>query len=160
VADLRAESGLVRVGLDMLADEVDFKDFSLKVMARITPERPPLWERLKVSASELFTYKGPVLAGGFAMAALALVLGLAFTMRAGAPTGYGAPEVAVEAVSTDEGAHVAPVVMKTDEGTIIWLVDHEDKPGLNVAPDSGKPAGAPEEHNAPAAPQRPNGGEL
>src|SRR5688572_1741486 len=55
-ADLRAESGLLRVGMEMLTDDVDFKDFSRQVMARITPERPPLLERLQLSVTELFTY--------------------------------------------------------------------------------------------------------
>src|SRR5262249_4703229 len=56
-ADLRAESGLIRHGLDLAADEVDFKDFAQKVMARLTPYKPPLWERLRVSLSEMFLYQ-------------------------------------------------------------------------------------------------------
>jgi anti-sigma factor RsiW len=150
VADLRAESGLVRVGLDLLADEVDFKDFSQKVMARITPERPPFWERFKVGFAELTSYRGPALAGGFAVAGLAVVLGLGLWMRPRAPEGYGAAQASVESVSTDESAHVAPVVMKTEQGTIIWTVDHADNPELNLPPDAG----------SSAATARPKGGEL
>src|SRR5438874_11419820 len=59
VSDLRAESGLVRVGMEMLADQVDFKDFAQKVMARVTPEKPPFFERLRISASEMFLYQKP-----------------------------------------------------------------------------------------------------
>src|SRR5947209_3058088 len=74
VADFRAEAGLVRVGLDMLADDVDFKDFSNRVMARITPARMPLLEGWRIAAAELFTYHRGPLMGGFAAAATALVL--------------------------------------------------------------------------------------
>src|SRR6516164_9973887 len=60
-ADLRAQSGLVRFGLELLADEADFSDFADKVMARVTPERPPLLERWKLSMAELFTYHRPAM---------------------------------------------------------------------------------------------------
>jgi len=49
VASLRAESALIRDGLELLTDEVDLRDFSKNVMARIARSRPPLLERWGVS---------------------------------------------------------------------------------------------------------------
>ena len=149
VADFRAESGLIRVGLEMIADELDLKDFSQRVMARLAPVRVPLMERMRVSAAEIFAYRKGALVGGFAMASLALLAGLGFSMRPKGPEGYAAPRMAVEAVSTDEQAHVAPVVMKTAQGTIIWLVNHEDKPVLGKSSDTSATPKEP-----------PKGGEL
>src|ERR1700693_4633598 len=57
VADLRAESGLLRVGMEMLTDDVDFSGFSQAVMAKVGPAKLPLLERLKLSWSERFTYQ-------------------------------------------------------------------------------------------------------
>jgi hypothetical protein len=68
--------------------------------------------------------------------------------------------VALDSVSTDEEAHVAPVVMKTEQGTIIWLVDHADKPGLQAVPDSGKPLPPVDQGVQANPPERPKGGEL
>src|SRR5207247_9137411 len=74
VADLRAESGLIRVGMDMLADQVDFKDFAQKVMARVTPEKAPFIERIKLSLSEMFTYqRGMMLTAAASACAVLLV---------------------------------------------------------------------------------------
>lgn len=129
VADLRAESGLVRIGLEMLADEVDFKDFSQKVMARLTPERPPLLERWRLALSELVLHERKVLVASFAAAAVALAITLPLALSTRAPEGYAAERMMVEAVSVDQGARVAPVVMETEGGdTIIWLVDEGPKP--------------------------------
>src|SRR5215510_6445652 len=57
VADLRAGSGLLRIGLDMRTDEVDWRDFTKGVMARIAPAPVPFAERWRVSLRELFTYR-------------------------------------------------------------------------------------------------------
>ncbi|HZI02628.1 MAG TPA: zf-HC2 domain-containing protein, partial [Archangium sp.] len=90
-ADLRAESGLLRVGLDMAVDEVDFKDFAQKVMARVTPERPPLLERWRLSLSELFLYHRTAMVSSLATAAvLALVVVPLVMNQDDAPMGYGA----------------------------------------------------------------------
>ena len=162
VADFRAESGLVRVGLEMLTDDVDFSSFSRRVMAGITPGRPPLLERLRLSMSEMVAHQRGALMGGFAAAAVVLVVGVGLLTRPKAPEGYAASEVAVNAVAIDEQAHVAPVVMKEDKDTIIWLVDHEDRPGVRASPDSGKPSAADAKGQVRPAgePARPKGGEL
>lgn len=160
-ADLRAESGLMRVGLEMLADEVDFRDFAQKVLARVTPERPPLFERIKLSLSEMFLYqRGPMVAA-LASAAAMLLLGLPLLLRDGRPLGYAGERLEVQAVKVEQSAHVAPVVMETESGdTIIWTVEHnhgagadrlEESEELELDSDAAKPL--------PEA-RKPEGGEL
>jgi anti-sigma factor RsiW len=123
-ADLRAASGLLRHSIDLSADEVDFKDFAQKVMARVTPEQPPLLERWKLSLSELFTYHRGAMISSLATAAILLAIGLPLLLKDRTPLGYAAPQMAVETVSIDEKARVAPVVMEVGDGNaIIWLVD-------------------------------------
>jgi anti-sigma factor RsiW len=123
-ADLRAEAGLVRVGLEMAADEVDFKDFTQKVMARVTPEKPPLLERWTLSIRETFQYQRRMMFASMATAAVVALIAIPLAMRQGDPLGYAAPQMAVQSVTTDEGATVAPVVMTTEDGdAIIWVVD-------------------------------------
>jgi anti-sigma factor RsiW len=126
VADLRAESGLVRIGLEMAADEVDWSGFSQKVMARITPEKPPMFERIKASFSEMFLYQRGTLVSGFAVAAAVAVVATTLLLREPPSTaGYAQDQMAVDTVKTHPSAHVAPVVMESDQGSsIIWLVDH------------------------------------
>jgi anti-sigma factor RsiW len=126
-ADLRAESGLLRVGLDMAVDEVDFKDFAQKVMARVTPEKPPLLERLKLSVSEMFLYQRTAMLSSMATAAVLTLLAVPLLMRDRAPEGYGAERMTVKSVRSYEPATVAPVVMETDNGSaIIWMVDQDE----------------------------------
>ena len=150
VADFRAEAGLVRLGLEMMADEVDFKDFGNQVLAKLTPEKPPLLERFALSFAEMFRYQRWQLATGIAVAALALLVGLVLSLRPAPKAGYGSAEVAVQSVSTDQGAKVAPVVLKTQQGdAIIWLVGGSAASGT----DAGQPV-------HPAVPNRPTGGEL
>jgi anti-sigma factor RsiW len=139
VADLRAESGLIRIGLEMASDDVDFSKFSQNVMARITPERPPLWERVKLSVSELFLYQRGQLVTGMVAAAVVALVAVPLLTRESYPLGYARERMELTAVSTDSEAHVSPVVMYTDKGdAIIWLVDHEDH-GQQVVP--GNPSG-------------------
>ena len=125
VADLRAGSGLLRIGLELRADEVDWRDFTKGVMARIAPAPVLFAERWRVSLRELFTYRrgtlATALAAGVAIIALAPVL-----LRSPAPNGYARQTMAVQSVSTNPDAHVAPVVMAGEHGNaIIWLVSHK-----------------------------------
>ena len=122
-ADLRAESGLIRLGMEMLTDEADFKDFAQKVMARVTPERPPLFERMRLSLSETFMYQRGILMSSMATAAVIMLIAVPLILRDGTPVGYAADRMTVETVKT-EAPHVAPVVMETEGGdAVIWLVD-------------------------------------
>ncbi len=131
-ADLRAESGLLRVGLDMAVDDVDFKDFAQKVMARVTPERPPLLERLKLTLSEMFLYQRTAMVSSLATAAVLLLVGLPLLLSDRAPAGYAAERMTVKSIQPYQDARVAPVVMETENGgTIIWLVDEETQDGAS-----------------------------
>lgn len=176
VADLRAEAGLVRVGMEMATDDVDFSRFAQNVMARITPERPPLLERVKLVVSELFTYQRGTFVAGLAAAAVVALVAVPFLMRSRYPEGYAQQKMQLVEVSTNPDAHVSPVVLNTEEGdAIIWLVDHADhdekvKPGQTVEQKAGGAEDA--EEGVKSSPgkdgakkvlepqQRPNGGEL
>lgn len=124
-ADLRAESGLLRVGLEMAVDEVDFKDFAQKVMARVTPEKPPLLERLRLALSEMFLYQRTIVISSLATAAVVMLVAVPLLLRdKEAPYGYANDRMRVRSVRVFDPDKVAPVVMETDDGsTIIWLVD-------------------------------------
>jgi hypothetical protein len=116
----------MRVGLEMAVDEVDFKDFTQKVMARVTPEKPPLLERMRLSLSEMFLYQRTAMLSSLATAAVVLLVAVPLLMRGKAPVGYAGERMTVQAVRTYEPAKVAPVVMETDNGSaIIWLVDQD-----------------------------------
>jgi anti-sigma factor RsiW len=147
VADFRAGDGLMRNALEMQADDVDWKQFTDDVMARVTPEKLPLLERLKLTFSELFTYqRGPMMAGlAGAIAAVPLTLSIAGR----APEGYGAGKVEVQTVSVDTEAAVKPVVFETESGdAVIWVVDAPEKK------DGGrkKGGGSDEEDVSPTPP--------
>lgn len=137
-ADIRATSGLVRIGLDMAADDVDFKEFTNNVLARLTPHKPPLLERLRLSLSETFQHqRGPMIAS-FATIAAVLAIVATLTLREGTPLGYASEQMAVQSVETGDDGTVAPVVMTTENGSaIIWMVEHADldQPSLTGGDD-------------------------
>src|SRR5437868_14953747 len=64
VADFRAASGLMRLTFEQQADQEDWKDFSNEVLAKLTPEKAPLFERMKAALSETCTYQRGALVGG------------------------------------------------------------------------------------------------
>ena len=164
-ASLRAESALIHDGLELLTDEVDLRDFSKNVMAQIARSRPPLLEGWGVSLRELFTYRRGMMVS-FAGAAAAMVVFAAVLLRSGTPDGYASERMAVQAVSTDPEAHVAPVVMSGERGNaIIWLVSHKHviegtQPGQGFQlEDVGKEA-RPDQPPPKINQERPRGGEL
>lgn len=151
VADFRAGDGLMRNALDMQADDVDWKKFTEDVMGRVTPEKLPLLERLKLTFSEMFLYqRGPMVAGLVgAAAAVAIAIPLTMSLVGQAPEGYGAGRVEVQTVSVDTEATVKPVVYETESGdAVIWVVDAPEKK------DGGrkKGGGNDEEDVAPTPP--------
>jgi anti-sigma factor RsiW len=164
VADLRAESGLIRHGLDLAADEVDFKDFAQNVMARLTPYKPPLLERVRVSLSEMFLYQRTAMLSSLAGAAAVLFIGLpALLLWQPTPDGYARPMMAVESVTTEAGAKVTPVVMTSDKGdAIIWMVSTEQPAGDSTqpSPDQAKPQDPGQEGAKTLDQTKPKGGEL
>jgi anti-sigma factor RsiW len=157
-ADLRAESGLLRVGLDMAVDEVDFKDFAQKVMARVTPEKPPVLERVRLAVSEMFLYQRTAMLSSLATAAVLMLIALPLLLRERAPVGYAAERMTVQAVRIHDEAQVAPVVMETENGgSIIWLVDqteHGAEPS-EVLPDAERPGQDANKDALVPEPQRP-----
>ena len=149
VADFRAADGLMRHALEMRADEMDWKAFAEDVMAKVTPEKLPLLERMKISLSEMFIYqRGPLLAG-FAAAALAVLIAVPVTMKFATPDGYGGSKVEVQTVSVEDTATFRPVVMETDTGdAVIWVIES--------VPDAGKKK-KDGEHNEETLTQDPQG---
>ncbi len=125
VADFRAASGLTRLSFEMLADEQDFSEFANQVMARVTPQKLPMFERLKLSVSEMFTYQRTTLLTVGAMAcALVLTAGAVVKLSGQDSNGYANARVEVQTVLVDTDAKVRPVVMETEKGdAIIWMVD-------------------------------------
>lgn len=156
VADFRAMSGLIRHSMDMAADEVDWKQFSNDVMARLVPEKLPLFERLKLSLVETFTWqRGPLLTGAALAGAAALVAVVA--LNSAGPVGYGQANMQLQAVTVDTEARVQPVVMQTRGGdSIIWVVEEppaeEKKPEVKKGEEGEElgidPVPAPEEKKA------------
>lgn len=134
VADFRAASGLMRLTFEQQADQEDWSDFSNQVLAKLTPEKPPLLERISASVSEMFTYQRRVMVGGLVTAGLMVaVASMAFLMGSSSGAGYANDRMKFQAVKVDKGAKVAPVVMETEGGdTIIWMVDNP--PAKNAPP--------------------------
>ncbi len=127
VADFRAASGLTRLSFEMLADEQDFSDFANQVMARVTPQRLPLLERLQLSLSEMFTYQRGTFVTVGALACALLAVGGTVVKFSGPEAGYANPSVEVQTVSVDTDSKVRPVVFETEKGdAIIWMVDENE----------------------------------
>lgn len=132
VADLRAGDALMRHSLEMEADSIDWKTFTDDVMAKVTPEKLPFFDRLKLTLSEMFQYQRGPLVAGFAGAAVAVAIMVPVSLKlAGTPEGYGGTQVKVTNISVEDNALVKPLVMETDQGdAIIWVVEN--------SPDGGK----------------------
>ncbi|MBL8951843.1 MAG: zf-HC2 domain-containing protein [Myxococcaceae bacterium] len=135
VADFRAASGLMRLTFEQQADAEDWKDFSNEVLAKLTPDKPPLFERLKASLAEMFTYQRGAFVGAMVTAALLVTVGsMAFLLGSSQSTGYANEQLKLQTVKVDQGAHVAPVVMETETGdAIIWMVNDS-----GAEPDAAK----------------------
>ena len=137
----------------MLADEQDFTDFANQVMARVTPQKLPIFERLKLSMSEMFTYQRGTLVTAGAMAfALALMVGAVVKLSGQDTEGYANARVEVQTVQVDTDAKVRPVVMETEKGdAIIWMIEdgtakkndetRGEELNLEPTPDASRKAG-------------------
>ena len=153
VADFRAASELTQLSFEMLADEQDFTDFANQVMARVTPQKLPIFERLKLSMSEMFTYQRGTLVTAGAMAfALALMVGAVVKLSGQDTEGYANARVEVQTVQVDTDAKVRPVVMETEKGdAIIWMIEdgtakkndetRGEELNLEPTPDASRKAG-------------------
>jgi anti-sigma factor RsiW len=153
VADFRAADALVRHAFEMRADEIDWKDFSDSVMSKVTPEKLPFWEGLRVAWSERLTYqRGPVVAGLIGAAA-AVAIAVPLSLNWATPEGYGANQMKVQRVSVEEDATFKPVVMETESGdAIIWVME--------ASPDGGKKKKDGEHTEETVQPEPESGGEL
>lgn len=152
VADFRAGGAVLRHSLDVEADAVDWKTFADDVMARVTPEKLPFFERVKLTFSEMFLYqRAPLLAGvGGVALAIAVMVPVLIKLSAQAPDGYANSKVEVQTVSVEDSANIRPVVMETDQGdAIIWTLDAKDPraPGPDASKDGV------EEPKSPAPPE-------
>jgi anti-sigma factor RsiW len=153
VADFRAASGVTRLAFEMAADEVDFTEFANQVMARVTPQKLPLFERLKLSMSEMFTYqRGTLVTVGAMACALALMAAAVVKLSGGGADGYANDRVEVQTVSVENNSKVRPVVMETEKGdAIIWMVEdgavkqndavRGEELDMEPAPDASRKAG-------------------
>ncbi|MBX7102222.1 MAG: zf-HC2 domain-containing protein [Myxococcaceae bacterium] len=151
VADFRAASGLVRLALEAEADKEDWSQFANQVLARVTPEKAPFFERLSASVSEFFEYRRGTFVAAMAGAAAALTVAVLGMRLLGAPSadGYANPKVEVQLVSVEESSTAHPVVLETDKGdAIIWVGEDED-----AAKKSG-------EHHEELEIDQPHQGEL
>ena len=146
LADLAVGSQALRSHFESAADQVDWKGFTAKVMAQVEPARPSLLERAQQWMDSLFPQRGwgLVAAGALGMALVMGVGYLGFGGRAEGP-GYGADKMAVKQVQTD--STVMPVVNESEQGSIIWLVDHPQAaaPDAEKVPDAGTPKASDEE---------------
>lgn len=160
VRDLRAGSALVRAEMEMLTSQADFSGFATQVMARLDPERVPFWEQWRVRLPELLMYRRGALIS-LAAAAAILVAALPWMLRSNSGEGYAGQRMALQSVSTDPDAHVAPVIMQGDRGnSIIWLVSHHHDSELAEIPDQAGQL-QPEAGTTPKINQaRPRGGDL
>lgn len=151
VADMRAASGLTRVSMDMLADDVDWKQFSNDVMSRLQPTKLPLFERLSISLGEMFRYQRPVMVTAMVTAAVVALLLIPLALQRSTP-GYANEKMKLEAVRSDD-VKVRPVVLETKKGdAIIFMMD---APTDTAAPNSGDEAH--EELEVEPAPQKKGG---
>lgn len=158
VADFRAGDALMRHALDLQADDVDWKKFTDDVMARVTPEKLPLFERLKVQFSEMFLYQRGTFIAGMVGAAVAIAVTVPVLMKlsATAPEGYAGSKVEVQTVSLDQDSEgVQPQAIQTEQGdAIIWTVDAKavKKPNGPEAAKKKRNSGEEGEEDAHSAP--------
>src|SRR4051812_22393592 len=139
VADFRAASGLMRLTFEQQADQEDWKDFSNQVLSKLTPEKPPLFERLRTSLSELFTYQRGAFVGAMVTAALLVTVGTGAFLMGSRPAGYANERGQLQAVKVEQGLKVAPVVMETEGGdAIIWMVDAPPADKVDKKKDEAK----------------------
>jgi anti-sigma factor RsiW len=142
---------MIRHALDQAADDVDWKAFTDEVMSKVTPQKLPFVERLKLTVSEMVLYQRRQMMAAFAgaVAAIAVTVPVILKLTANTPDGYANSKLEVQTVSVEESAQVRPVVMETDQGdAIIWTLDAKDPrdpkpkdPTKTVTDDKVKPPG-------------------
>lgn len=152
VSDLKALSALLGAQMSARAEEADFAGFSDRVLARVTPESPPLLLRWRIAFEEILTYHRAAVVSSLVTAAVTLAVGVPTAVhfaRQEAPVAHKSPPLAPatpELILRElvlDNPKLQPVVMNTGDGrTLIMLVsregDAEDSvPVLEVSPPSG-----------------------
>jgi hypothetical protein len=124
LAELAVGSQLLRSHFESEAASVDWAAFTAKVMAKVEPAPLSLKDRVQQWMEALLPQRGwgLVAAGALGMALVVCVGYLGFGGERKDGAGYGADKMAVKQVQTDPT--LVPVVMESEQGSIIWLVDH------------------------------------
>lgn len=140
LAELAVGSQLLRSHLGSEAASVDWEAFTAKVMAKVEPAPLTLKVRVQQWMDALLPQRGwgLVAAGALGMALVMAVGYLGFGGDRKEGPGYGADKMAVKQVQTDPT--VVPVVMESEQGSIIWLVDHPQAAPQKDAADGGTKA--------------------
>lgn len=141
LADLKALSESVSAHLLAQAEAADFSKFADQVLARVTPERPSLLERLRIGWAEVLTYHRTAVVSSLATAAVTLAIAVPLVYRYATEQAV-APEVLVQDLQIDD-PNVKPVVMQLENGkTLIMLVrqpvEGEEPSVPDVTPDGPK----------------------
>ncbi len=146
LADLRTLSAAVGQLFAQKAEEADFSRFADEVLRRVTPERPSLVERLRVSWAEILAYHRTAVFSSLATAAITLVVAVPLASHF-ARSSAVSTEVVLRELKLDD-PRVQPVVLTTDDGkTLIMLVNR---------PEAGEGEAAPIDLTKPP----PTGGDL
>ncbi|MFN7131126.1 MAG: anti-sigma factor family protein [Myxococcales bacterium] len=152
VEDLKVLGRSVNAALMQQAEEVDFSGFADRVLKEITPERPGLLERLRVSWNELLDHHRAAVFSAAAAAAVALLVAVPATWYAArsggaeqiAAVGELPDAVVIQDLRLDD-PNVQPVVVRGENGRVMIML--VERPGsgagqaeplrLNTTPPSG-----------------------
>jgi anti-sigma factor RsiW len=146
LADLRALSAAVGQLFAQKAEEAEFSRFADEVLRRVTPERPSLVERLRVSWAEILTYHRTAVFSSLATAAVTIAVAVPVAWHF-AESSAASAQVVLRELKLDD-PRVQPVVLTTDDGkTLIMLVNR---------PEPGEGEAAPVDLTKPP----PTGGDL
>ncbi len=133
LTDLRALSAAVAQTFASRAEEADFSRFADDVLRQVAPERPSLFERLRVAWSEILTYHRTAVLSSLATAAVTLAVAVPLAWRAASGSSPSA-EVVLRELKLEDPS-VQPVILKTDDGkTLIMLVNRPESGEGETAP--------------------------
>jgi len=128
----RVSNGLGAL-MEETAEKEDWSAFSKGVLAHLTPEKLPFFQRLKIQFVESFTYqRGWILAG---MSAVVLIgLSTYIWVRPSEPVGYGRPHLSIQTVTAKAGSSLKTIVTQTETGdAVVWMVEEAQAEGEEVS---------------------------
>ena len=144
LSDLKALSETVSAHLLAQAEQVDFSKFADQVMAKVTPDRPGLVERVRIAWSEILAYHRTAVVSSVVTAAVTLAIAVPLVYRYATEQSV-APEVLVQDLQIDD-PNVKPVVMQLDNGKTLIMLVRQPAEGEAPVPD--------------VTPEEPKGGDL